>query len=70
VLDTRPSMLRCLKMEPHAAHEWLCPWQTPTERWCPGVQPLRPSFYFRGRVQGRRFEAMSQPDTGRPLNHA
>jgi hypothetical protein len=60
-------MLRCSRDDPHPAHDWLCPWETPTERWCPGVQP---SFYYRGHVKGRRFEAMAQPDTGRPLNHA
>jgi hypothetical protein len=43
---TRPSMLRCPRDEVHEAHDWLCPWQTPTERWCPGVARTE-TFYYR-----------------------
>jgi len=51
-----PPLLRCANMEPHGYHLWLCPWATPTERWCPGV---RETFYYRGRAGGRVFYAMS-----------
>jgi hypothetical protein len=78
----RPSLLRCPKIDPHPQHEWLCPWETPTARWCPGVVtrvlvdagtfvpvPGRVSWYFR-EGKPRVFTAMAQPDLGRPLNHS
>jgi hypothetical protein len=54
-------MARCSHDHVHEPHEWLCPWVTPTRRWCPGrTEPKVVSYYRGASGQPRAFDVLRE----------